>query len=196
MSNLKMAALHAGAGKRGRLSMELRGANPKGCPLWSDSEDAVCRKFYPAFDLIGATLQRRTYVAILHRCRKLGLSRTIMRWTAADISRLRRIYPTASPEELVAAFPGRKLTHIRSAAKRNHLRRRRRPYVETGDPLIDHIRQRCFDYRISMSELDRMVGSSHYFEKKGWRIGWINHAAIARAVKALDGNLRIEWNDG
>lgn len=189
---------NTGAGQRARRSMVRHGVTPKGSPLWTADEVEICKKFWPDLTKLEIELPGRSRAAIGKRCRD-GLGLYIKPnwtcWTAADVSRLRRIYPSGSASELIEAFPGRRLLTITRNAYYHGIRRRRKPYTRTGNAELDAIRVRCFTLGITMPELDLMARSIRYFGSMGWKHGWINHAAIARAVHVLDGKMTIEWSD-
>jgi hypothetical protein len=162
--------------------------------VWSKREDEVCRVFYPRYDLMERLLHDRTAEAIQYRCRYLGLAPKTNRWTAGELSRLKRVYPAGTWEEILEAVPTKTRAQIRYAAQYYKLRRDRKPYKPTGHVAIDQIRTRCFECNYTMRDADILASSKSYFYKAHWHSKWINHKAIARAVKALDGRLVVEWD--
>jgi hypothetical protein len=92
------------------------------------------------------------------------------------------------------AVPNKTKAQIRYAAQYYKLRRDRKPYKATGHVAIDQIRTRCFECNYTMRDADILASSKSYFYKARWHSKWINHKAIARAVKALDGQLVVEWD--
>ena len=162
--------------------------------VWSHREEQVCRLFWPKTYEISRLLRGRSVGAVQAKCRQLGLTPKAHPWTAAELSKLKRIYPASSWEEIYAALPGRSLNSIRHAVQYYKIRRNRKPYKPTGNFLIDQIRSRCFDLNYRMHDADKLALSKRYFYKAGWHSGWINHKAIARAVAALDGRLIVQWD--
>ncbi|ODT80955.1 MAG: hypothetical protein ABS76_14300 [Pelagibacterium sp. SCN 64-44] len=73
--------------------------------------------------------------------------------------------------------------------------RPRKPFATTGYLVIDQIRDRCFELCLSMVDLDAMAGTRSYFAKAEWHSGNVSPKAVARAIKALDGELSARWND-
>ncbi len=116
-SALKYACRYAAAAERARARIRFLGLTPRGSPLWTSEEDALLRACYPNYQLAIKRLKRRTYYACRARARHLRLVAPRPLWTAAGVSRLRRIYPTATPEELIAAFPERGLANIQKKGR-------------------------------------------------------------------------------
>ena len=163
--------------------------------VWSGREEEVCRLFWPDVRQIKRLLWSRSEGAIRAKGRALGLPIQKQHiWSAASLSRLRRLYPEATWDELHAAFPGVSKNSILHAVRYRRLRKNRRPYKPTGYLLIDEIRGRCFELNYRMKDIDALAMSKRYFYKAGWHSRWISHKAIARAVAALDGQLTVKWS--
>jgi hypothetical protein len=60
-------------------------------------------------------------------------------------------------------FDGKTPKQIWSKASHMRYRRPRCPPKLTGHPLIDSLRRRAYDLRITMAELDAFVGRKRYF---------------------------------
>ncbi|MBZ3693263.1 hypothetical protein [Phyllobacterium calauticae] len=164
-----------------------------GYPLWTDEEDAHCRRLYPNYNALERVLSRRTRQAIVKRCWVLGITRHVHRWTDTERSRLRSLYQSASWAEIDKAFPFSTRSKTRAVAKSYGFRRPRRPYKPTGFEIIDCLRDRAFVLKFTMPDLDAMSRGKKYFTKAKWRRGKIDAAIISRAAKALGGRLEIEW---
>src|SRR3546814_1456405 len=80
-------------------------------------------------------------------------------------------------------FPGRSRRQIWSKASHMRCRRPRRAPKQTGMLLVDSVRQRAFECRLSMRDLDAFVGKKHYFA--GPR--YIDWRALQRAIRILGG---------
>jgi hypothetical protein len=91
------------------------------------------------------------------------------------------------------AFPGMSWRQIAAKARHIGVRRMRRKLNATGHPLIDMIRDRAFDLRLSMVDLDAMAGTKRYFQKSSWCNGRPNRKALLQAVEALGGEVSIRW---
>lgn len=178
-----------------RQRMKRRGHNPRGHQLWTMEEDEICQRLGGDYKTLATALPRRSYASIKDHCRLLGLRPKRNLLTAADVFRLRKLYPRGSREQVLVQFPGRSWEDIQKAARYYRIFRERRPFKATGHPLIDAIRQRCFDLNYTMSDLDEITNSGTYFTKAGWIAGNIRQEYIARAVQALDGSLTIQWHE-
>lgn len=163
--------------------------------LWTEAEDKICRDLHPDYQAILRTLPYRSYYAVRNRCQKLGLAPKRNLVTSADVSKLRRFYSTSKPDELRRLLPGRSLKQIRAIARYYGIRKRRRGFLPTGHPIIDDIRQRCFNLNYSMVELDREAGTGSYFAKGGWHSpNGFSPAKVAKAIVVLDGQIKAEWS--
>lgn len=139
-------------------------------------------------------LLNRSEWAIKHKAIQLGMRKKLHFWTAAEITKLRKMYPTASPEELREAFPQTGLVNLGYLVRYHGMRRKRREYKSTGVDVLDQIRKRCFDIGWSMVDLDEAAGTGDYFSRSGWRRKKrLNLWAAGRAIEALDGNIEIRW---
>lgn len=192
---LQYASRSASFSERTRQRIAISGQTVNGFPLWTETEHVVCRQLHPDVEAIRRRLPHRTLVAIQERCRKLGLCRRRNPWTGTEVAKLRRLYPTATKEELVAAFPRHSYVAIKLAANKRSIYKVKKPYVPTGNPLLDEVRSRCYELRITMPDLDEISGTKKFFTKSRW---WKHRSPFSptmRAVAALAGNLRVEWDD-
>lgn len=159
--------------------------------LWTASEDAVVRNLYPDFEAMSRKLRSRTAVAIHRRSEHLKLCRKNHKWTPEDCGRLRRLYPTASPEKLIAAFPGSTLMGIRGKARDLKIRKKR-DLLATKYDVVTAVRTEARRQGFTMTELDMLVGSGGYF-RSGSHPKSLNWAHVGRAVTRLGGVLSVEW---
>jgi hypothetical protein len=173
--------------------MARTGRTPNGHWLWTKKEDDIVRALYPDYKALRRKLRRRTYYALKARTRRLGVAKKNHVWLATEVSRLRRLYPRATQQDLMAALPNLTLQQIRSKAHDICVRRARRKPATTGYPLIDAIRERAFELNLSMVELDAMSRTQRYYQKASWRGGNFNRKAVLRAVEALGGEVSIQW---
>lgn len=162
--------------------------------LWTELERKTIEQIGSDFDAIQERLPHRTRVAIANQCRKMGLKQKPQHiWSAAEISRLKRMYLRASAAEICGAFPHSTWVNIQQVARYHGLRRGSSPYQSTGYAPLDAIREKCRRVGWSMSDLDRAAKTKNYFAKMGWRGKSINHMAIGRAIAALDGFVKVDW---
>ncbi|MBX4911216.1 MULTISPECIES: hypothetical protein [Rhizobium] len=195
--SLAYFARNAASAVRARKRIRREGYNMRGHKLWSEAEDAVVRKFAPDYAKIHKKLPHRTLVAIGTRCRRLGLKQRFQHiYSASEISKLRRLYARASKEEICAAFPHSTWINIQQVARYHHIRRDRcKNYCLTGFPTLDEVRRRCREIRWSMPDLDKAAKTGTYFSRAGWIGKKINHRALGRAIEALDGVVKADWNE-
>ena len=187
------AALSVVRSQRARERMIRKGRTPNGHWLWTPREDAVVRLLYPDYVALRRSLRRRTYNGLRYRTRTLGIAKKRHVWLTTEEARLRRLYPKVDRSELLLAFPGMTWQQIVSKARRIGVWRMRRKLNPTGHPLIDMIRDRAFDLRLSMVDLDAMAGTKRYFQTASWRKGRPNRKALLQAVDALGGEVSIRW---
>src|SRR5258708_26365792 len=90
---IQRVAGYAALAQRLRERMRKRGVDRNGVPLWTKAEDDAIRRFYPDYKALRRMLTRRTADAIKTRALFLDVTKPRFRWTAAQASRLRRIYP-------------------------------------------------------------------------------------------------------
>lgn len=165
----------------------------KGHRLWSDEEDAILRLHYRDWGRLLALLPGRSKIAVENRAQKLGLAKTRHMWLASEIAKLRRLYPSAPREVLMAEFPWSRWTNIITIANCYGIHRQPQKYLRTGIPIIDTILTRIEEIGWNLSDLDAESGTGSYFRCHTWRRRKLNYRYIAKAVKALDGQLTIEW---
>lgn len=194
----KIAFLVAGvaSGDRARARMRRHGCTPKGHALWSEQELAVLRRLHPNYQAAMRALGgRRSYSSVRAKAQQLGLAPKRQHWTGDQVSRLRKVYRHGSLADIQEAFPARSIESVRHMARYFGIKRPRKRFVSTGILVLDQIRERCYELCLSMADLDAMAGTGSYFTKAGWHCGSINPKAVARAIKALDGEMSARWKD-
>jgi hypothetical protein len=181
---------------RARRRIKRLGVVPSGAKLWKDEEDNLCRAHHRNTAKLVKLLPHRSTRAIRGRCQRLGLTAKRNLMTAAEVTRLRRLYPTAPISALLAAFPQRSLRSLRQLAKYYRVKRQKPSYKVTGFPIIDSIRKRCETLGYTMSDLDALVGSRRYFASAAWvQKERPSPKWIPKAIKALDGELTVTWSE-
>jgi hypothetical protein len=164
--------------------------------LWQAHEDRALCGHYPNYTAARKALPGRTYYSVRGRACKLKIQNKRHIWTGADLVRMRKLYPTASKRELLAAFPGLTLCAIKEFAGRMHIFKQRRPFQKTSYPLLDAIRARCYELGYSMVDLDEIARTKRYFQCARWVASKsVQNSALCKAVDALDGTLSPTWRD-
>lgn len=189
-------ARNAASGERARRRMEREGMTMRGHALWTDQERDVLVKFKGNYHAMRKRLPHRSLTAIYSQCAKMGLRKSIHIWSAADISKLRRLYATASVEDICKAFCHSTWINIQQVARyRGFQRRGRQPYKLTGIAGLDAVRQRCYEIGWTMADLDSAARTGTYFKRCGWIGKRVNHRALGRAIEALDGIVQAKWRE-
>lgn len=193
--DLRYLTANANTAQRMREHIRRQGCTMQGYLLWQEQEDQLIAQLYPDYKRITKALPHRTFSACKCRAHNLQVAKKIRMWKASEISLLRRVYSKGTKAELLLAFPDRNWRSISYAALRHKIMRARRPYKLTGVDILDQIRARCWELHLTMEDLDRMVRGSGYFTQKIWYGDKVpmNYNLIARAVKKLFGDLKIEW---
>jgi hypothetical protein len=159
-----------------------------GHPLWSEDEDRTLRRLYPDYAAARKQLPHRTRWALRSRAQYLGVQNELHTWTNDELGKLRRVFPVATRQELLAAFPGRALSAIAKRANRKHISRRR-SLRKSGDPLLDAIRDRARNIGYSLSDVDEVAHTKHFFERDWKSYPHPVYECLYRAVEALDGEM-------
>ena len=161
-----------------------------GDPVWTVLELDALSLLYPDMAALAAALPRRTGRAIAGKAQKMGLVPPLRIWTGGDAARLRRPYSAGVPvTALTEMFPGKSKRQIWGKAFAMGYRRPRRSPRKTGMPLVDSIRARAFELRITMTELDAFVARRRYFVSPRHH-DW---TALQRAMNLLGGRPVVCW---
>lgn len=192
--SLAYYARNAASAERARRRMRREGVTMSGSILWTEAEIQILRQF-PSNQQAHERLPHRTIKAIENQRRKQRLTRQLHWWTAAEISKLRRMYPRCSKEEICATFPHATWSSIQHAAWRHNFRREKPPYKPTGHPAVDQILEKCFSIGWSLVDLDREAKTRGYFAHGCRQCNGPNYKAIGRALNVLQGRVSIEWLD-
>jgi len=185
----------AASAERIRERMLKSGFTLFGHKLWTEEDDIVCRLFHPDFFALRQILYTRTEGAIRSRCRKLGLASPRRTWVPLEKQRLRKLYPEATHDELLKAFPGVEIERICRVARYYGYRRKRKPYKITGVKPLDQLRLRAYEIGWFMPDVDEEARTGRYFRSRGSSSKYPNFKAIQKGVEALGGHLEVEWDE-
>lgn len=183
-----------------RAYQQRTGVTHSGHKIWTQDEIEILRKAWPDRRGAVALLPGRSLAAIDSRAAKLGLRRPGHQWTTGEASRFRKLWRTASRDEVLAAFPWATWTALENYAQWQrangypNLRRPNEKYRSTGDVFVDQIIARAKELNMTMAELDATAKTGRYFQagRHRYRRSW---GHLARAAVALGGTLRIEFHD-
>jgi hypothetical protein len=190
--NLKPLIKSLEQSDRAKAQIARAGRTPTGL-LWSKKEEATVRALYPDYDALVIALKNRTRISIRTRAKLLGISKRQYPWTAAEICRLRRLYPKKTGTELQILFAGVRAAQLRQMANLRGITKDRRPFAPTGIAVIDAIRRRAFELNLTMIDIDEMARTGTYFRDCRWRFVGVRLVQICRAVEALDGDVMAIW---
>ncbi|MBB3610954.1 hypothetical protein [Rhizobium sp. BK602] len=194
--SLAYYARNAATAERNRRRMRREGVNMRGDRLWTEEERQIILAIGPDFDAIRKKLPNRTRIAIASQCRKMGLKQQQQHiWSAAEISKLRKLYPSASREEICQEFTHSTWVNIMQTARYHGFRRKKRPFKPIGNPSVDEMLVKLFESNFSFPDLDKECRTKRYFQKAKWRYMRPNYNHIARALDVLDGEFRVEWHN-
>jgi len=193
--NIAWLSRDAATAERNRRRMQMTGLTPNGYRLWDHFEQSELSGHYPDYNAALRIIVRRTRPAAHSKASRMGITRPRGRpWDYNEITRLRRMFPSANKAELLNAFPGRTWGAITSAAHKRHIYRQPRSFVPSGDPLIDQILARAQQMKWSLRDLDAVCGRRGFFSERRWRSKG-RARTLALAVRALGGHLRAKWNN-
>lgn len=192
--SLAFHARNAAAAQRVRARILRTGYTLFGQRLWSEEEDLVCRLFYPDYFALRQILYNRTARAIQRRCQVLGLAKRRRQWGPLDKQKLRKLYPSASREEICATFPDVAWENIQAVARYYGWKRDKKPYKITGIVSLDQVRRRCYEIKWTMRDLDEESRTKRYFQTRGYCSKHPNFKQINRAVKTLGGQMEVRWS--
>lgn len=193
--SLAYYARNAASAERARRRMRKEGCTMSGQKLWSEEECEIIREVGPDFDAIHQRLPHRSRIAIRFRCKQMGLTHRPQHvWTAGEISKLRKLYPAASIEEICDAFPHSTWVNISQVARYRGFRRARRPFKPTGNAPVDEMLAKLFQANLTFSDLDKECRTKRYFQKQKWRLK-PNYNRLVKAIELLDGELAVRWRE-
>ncbi|MGI4763955.1 MAG: hypothetical protein ACRYGP_02635 [Janthinobacterium lividum] len=164
---------------------------------YNEAEHNVIRQLYPDFKAMQKHLPSRSYNSIRRMCAVLGIQNRKLsdaKWTGPEITKLKRIYPVIGSKELLEAFPHKTRKQITTQAGYLRLKRPKREMRATGHPLLDEVRRRAIELNYTMTDLDKIAHTKHYFEGNHWRRGLTMPPLIA-AIHALGGTVTADWGD-
>ena len=193
--DLRRLAQNVSSGDRSRQRMARTGLSPNGHPLWVPPETGSLKRNVPDYDTALVEIGRRTRSAAHSKASRMGIARPASPpWNdERDVPRLRRLYPTGTKAEILAAFPNRSWGAICAKARSRHIYRKRR-FKPSGSALIDQLLARAATLNMSLVELDAAAGCGRYFSTSRYRdVRRLKPLNIARAAAAMGGTLRARF---
>lgn len=165
---------------------------PRRClDSWMFTEVEVLRTYWPDVGLIRQHLPYRTERALRGMAKKCGLipDKEQHIWTCAEQKRLKQMAAEGTTRKEMAADLGLTVEQVANRLLYCGIHVAKKPPILIGDPLTDAVRRRLFDMKMSIADFDRSFGRRRLFGQHKPKSANV----IAKAVKALGGNLTIEW---
>lgn len=161
--------------------------------MWTYAETEILRELWPSIEAIRMRIPYRTESAIRFMAKRCGLIPDKVQhiWTAAQDRTLKRMAANGATRKEIAEALGLTVVHITNRLQYTKTNIAKRAPILVGDPLVDAIRRRAFDLKITMADLDRSLGRANVFRSP--RRNPPSPRSLHQAVKALGGNLVVEW---
>lgn len=160
--------------------------------LYTDHEDYILRENYPDYKKLQRLLPSRNLRSLRGRARYLGIQHHRRTWMAVELKKLAQVYRDASKETLLEMFPDASIRQIRGRARGVGVRKQRKPLLSLGNATLDSLRARALSKAVTLTSLDKAIGSGTYFQKS------IRHPAnkwIIPAIEYLGGDFKVVWED-
>lgn len=161
---------------------------------WTLKEHEVVISHWPDVQAIRKRLPHRTIRAIHAFAGKCNLTTSRHVWTVAQDAKLRKLASAGCQRKQIAAELGLNLNQVAGRLNYARIFVARKPPAPSDDPLVNAIRQRAFALNMTLSDLDRSLGSQKIFRQAAGKQR-VRHVHIERAVKALGGQLTVAWCD-
>ncbi|MGS1095134.1 hypothetical protein ACVCNR_11185 [Aquamicrobium terrae] len=159
---------------------------------WTLKEHEVVVSYWPDMGAIAERLPHRSNTAIRAFAGRCNLTSNRHVWTAAQDNKLRKLVAAGFQRKEIAAELGLSIQQIGGRLSYCKIHTARRPPAPSENALVHSIRQRAFELNMSLADLDRSLGTRKIFRQAAGRQR-VGHTHIERAVKALGGNLVVEW---
>ncbi|HEV7601988.1 MAG TPA: hypothetical protein VGO49_17260 [Bradyrhizobium sp.] len=184
MTRLPERTEHAIKGARKRLRV--------GQPYhhWTKAENGRLRKHsHEPLSKLARRFKNRTSDAVrTQRALLIGPVRTL--WKTTELAKLKKLYPSATRNELLFTFPHRTWQSIKHQAE--HFGCRRAGRLSTApNELREAVRARAQEDGIPLCQLGAQTGCGGYFQNRQSKTVDLNK--IARAVDFFGGKLVIAW---
>jgi len=163
---------------------------------WTYRESEILREHWPDIQVLMTLLPHRTERGIRHMAKRCGLIPPKVQniWTGAQDKQLRRMAASGATRKEIAAELGLTVEQVANRLLYRKIHLAKKPPITIGNELIDEIRRRAFELKMSIADLDRSLGKRHIFQT-AWKGRRISPVHIHKAAKALGGVVKIEWID-
>jgi hypothetical protein len=173
--------------------MARTGKTLAGQRLWIEAEIKFMYRFYPDYERLRKLLPGRSLSAIKSKALRMGITRPLRIWSDENLKRLKGPYRQGlSIDDIRALLPGKTARQIWHRAAYSGWRRPRKPPKPTGLQPDDAVRNRSFERKYTLRDLDEYVAAGGYFLRRPSRTNW---KKISKAVETLEGHMSIIWSD-
>ncbi len=177
------------------------GTTGAGQPLWSDEEVEALRVSWPDVDEAQRRLPKRNRPSIEAKALKLDLPRRKRNhlWTSTEVARVIRMWPIATRQELLEAFPWaiwedlqNQMQHQRRIG-RTTAHRPKAPFKPTGHLPTDAVLEEARRSNLSLREVDMIAETPRYFSsgRHRRRVQWRH---LGKTIEALGGEVQVDWD--
>jgi len=159
---------------------------------WTKAENNRLRKHsHEPLSKLARRFKNRTSDAVrTQRALVIGPVRSL--WKTTELTKLKKLYPSATRNELLLAFPNRSWHAIEHQAEHFGWRRAGRLYTSPNE-LRHAVRARAQEDGIPLCQLGAQTGCGGYSQDRQSKKVDLNK--IARAVEFFGGRLVIDWQD-
>lgn len=163
---------------------------------WTYRETEALREHWPDLATLKTLLPFRTERAMKKMANKCGILPPNHQhiWTAAEDKRLKAMAADGKTRKEMATSFGLTVGQVQNRLQYARILIARRPPARCTDALANAVRQRAFEMRMTMRDLDRSLGNQQIFQNAASK-QYVLVKHIDRAVKALGGRLTIEWDE-
>ena len=163
---------------------------------WTFIESEALKEFWPSLDTIRKRLPHRSERAIRKMAKRCGLIPDKVQhiWTGGQDRTLKRMAANGATRKEMAEALGLSIPQISNRLQYSKTTIAKRAPILLGEPLVDAIRKRAFDLKISMADLDRSLGRHKVFQS-ACKAKLVKPNHLHKAIKALGGTLVVQWVD-
>jgi len=163
---------------------------------WTYRETEALREHWPDMGALRRCLPHRSEKAITYMAHRCGVipPKDQHIWTAAEDKRLKAMALSGLTRKQMATAFGLSVTQVQNRLQYTKTNITRQPPAPCKDALAHAVRQRAFEMRMTVRDLDRSLGNQRIFQQAPHKDRvLVKH--IDRAVKALGGRLTIVWDE-
>ena len=162
---------------------------------WTLKEHEVLVSHWPDVNTIRRRLPHRTVRAIRGFAGKCNLLTNRHIWTAAEDTKLKKLAANGHNRKAIANELGLSVGQVAGRLRYTGTHIASQRPAPSADPLVDAVRLRAYEMKLSLADLDRSLGTRKIFQQAAGRQR-VKLAHIQKAVRALGGTFTIVWDQG